>query len=75
MIPKKPEPKNMDEFISGAKDSQSQHTTEAPATAGKDKTLLIRIPHDVWYTAKQQALSEGLTLHDYVIAAIVAKNR
>jgi len=73
MIPKKPTPKNMDEFISGAKDSQ--HTVESPAAAGKDKTLLIRMPHDVWYTAKQQALSEGITLHDYVLAAIVAKNR
>ncbi len=72
MIPKKPEPKNMDEFISGAKDSPH---AAAPPAAGKAKTLLIRMPHDVWYTAKQQALSEGITLHDYVVEAIKAKNK
>jgi predicted DNA binding CopG/RHH family protein len=70
-IPKKP---GLDKFIAGSKaDQAAAAVTEPPA--GKQKSLLIRLSHETWFTAKQKALQQGMTLHDYVVKAIEIANQ
>jgi len=32
-----------------------------------DKTYLLRLPYELWYELKMEALKEGSTLHDYIL--------
>jgi len=32
-----------------------------------DKTYLLRLPYELWYELKMEALKKGSTLHDYIL--------
>jgi len=32
-----------------------------------DKTYLLRLPYELWYELKLEALKKGSTLHDYIL--------
>ena len=35
-----------------------------------EKTFLLRLPRDLWYELKMEALQEGKTLHEYILNAL-----
>lgn len=40
---------------------------------GPEKTFLLRLPRELWYELKMEALKEGKTLHEYMLQ--VLRNR
>ena len=58
--------RSVDSFIEGAKEKTAEPSS-------REKTFLLRLPHDLWKEAKMRALEEGVTLHEFILSAIREK--
>ena len=60
----KPGKPDVESFI-----SKADTTIKAPKRdkIQGDKTYLLRLPYELWYELKMEALKKGSTLHDYIL--------
>jgi len=60
----KPVKPDVESFI-----SKADTTIKAPKRdkIQGDKTYLLRLPYELWYELKMEALKKGSTLHDYIL--------
>jgi hypothetical protein len=70
----KPEPRlngNIEDFIKGA---AGDIPVREELSGKKDKSFLLKLPFTDWKKAKQKAFDSDLSLHDYILQAIIEKS-